>query len=44
LSFIKVAETSEIPLGKMKDVEVDGKEIMLANVDGKICATSDRAH
>jgi nitrite reductase/ring-hydroxylating ferredoxin subunit len=42
LSFIKVAETSEIPPGKMKHVEVDGKEIMLVNVDGKIYATSDR--
>ena len=42
MSFIKVAETSEIPPGKMKHVEVDGKEIMLVNVDGNIYATSDR--
>ncbi|MGB8780706.1 MAG: Rieske 2Fe-2S domain-containing protein [Candidatus Bathyarchaeia archaeon] len=42
MSFVKVAETSEIPLGKMKHVEVNGKEMMLANVDGKIYATSDR--
>jgi nitrite reductase/ring-hydroxylating ferredoxin subunit len=42
LSFVKVAETSEILPGKMKHVEVNGKEIMLVNVDGEIYATSDR--
>ncbi|MGD0159070.1 MAG: Rieske 2Fe-2S domain-containing protein [Candidatus Bathyarchaeia archaeon] len=42
MSFVKVAETSDIPLGKMKHVEVNGKEIMLVNVNGKIYAISDR--
>ena len=29
-------------MGKMKQVEVNGKEIMLVNVEGKIYAISDR--
>ena len=33
--FGKVAETAEIPPSKMKKVTVDGKEILIANVEGK---------
>jgi nitrite reductase/ring-hydroxylating ferredoxin subunit len=33
--MIEVAKTDEIPVGKTKHVEVNGKEIMIANVDGK---------
>jgi nitrite reductase/ring-hydroxylating ferredoxin subunit len=40
--IIEVAKTDEIPIGKTKHVEVDGKEIMIANVDGKYFALSDR--
>lgn len=40
--FIEVAKASEISDGKMKHVEVDGKEVLIANVDGKFYAISDR--
>ncbi len=42
MSFIKVAKTQEIPAGKMKHFEVNGKEVLLANVAGQFFATSDR--
>lgn len=34
-------KTVDIPLGKMIKVSVDGKEIMVANVDGNYCAIDD---
>ncbi|MGI0080590.1 MAG: Rieske (2Fe-2S) protein [Nitrososphaerales archaeon] len=39
--FTKVAEASEIPPGKMKDVKFMGQDLMLANVDGKFYALSN---
>jgi len=41
-NYVKVATKSEIPVGKMKHIEVNGKEIMIANVEGKFYAISDR--
>ena len=41
-NYAKVATKSEIPLGKMKHIEVNGKEILIANVEGKFYAVSDR--
>jgi nitrite reductase/ring-hydroxylating ferredoxin subunit len=32
--YVRVADTSEIPIGKTKKVIVQGKEILLANVNG----------
>jgi nitrite reductase/ring-hydroxylating ferredoxin subunit len=40
--FLEVAKVKEIPDGKMKHVEVDGKEVLIANVGGKFSAISDR--
>lgn len=40
--MVEVAKTDEIPAGKMKHVEVDGKEIMIANINGKYFAVNDR--
>jgi nitrite reductase/ring-hydroxylating ferredoxin subunit len=40
--FVEVAKVNEIPDGKMKHVEVDGKEVLIANVGGKFYAISDR--
>ena len=40
--FVKVAKTNDIPLDKMIHVEVDGKEILIANVKGKFYAIGDR--
>jgi nitrite reductase/ring-hydroxylating ferredoxin subunit len=40
--FVEVAKVHEITDGKMKNVEVEGKEVFLANVNGKFYAMSDR--
>ena len=32
--FVKVANLDEVPPGEMKIVELDGEEIVVANVDG----------
>ncbi|HET7148518.1 MAG TPA: Rieske 2Fe-2S domain-containing protein [Candidatus Nitrosopolaris sp.] len=40
--FVEVANVNEIPVGKMKHVEVDGKEILVANIGGNIYAMDDR--
>ena len=37
-SYVEVAKVDEIPSGKMKHVEVNRKEIMIANLDGKFYA------
>ena len=42
MEFVKVAETSEVPIGKMKMVKLDGKEILIANVDGNYYAIGNR--
>jgi glycine betaine catabolism B len=36
--FTKVAETGEIPMGRMKQVILDGETIAIANVAGKFFA------
>jgi len=41
-NFVKVAKVNEIPDGKMKHVEIEGKEALIANVAGKFYAISDR--
>ena len=33
--LVEVARTQEIPTGKMKHIEIDGKEIAIANMNGK---------
>jgi len=40
--FLEVAKVNEIPDGKMKHVEVDGKEVLIANIGDKFYAVSDR--
>ena len=39
---MKVAEKSEIPMGKMKMVTLNGKEILVANVGGNFYAIGDK--
>ena len=41
-SYVEVAKVDEIPSGKMKHIEVNGKEIMIANLDGKFYALNNR--
>jgi nitrite reductase/ring-hydroxylating ferredoxin subunit len=42
IEFVEVAKVNEIPDGKMKHFEVDGKEVLIANIAGKFYAISDR--
>jgi nitrite reductase/ring-hydroxylating ferredoxin subunit len=39
--FIKAAETKDVPPSQMKEVQVDGKAICLANVEGKYYAINN---
>lgn len=39
--WVKVAEISEIPPGQKKQVDLDGVEIVLCNVNGEYCAIED---
>jgi nitrite reductase/ring-hydroxylating ferredoxin subunit len=40
--LIEVARTQEIPMGKMKHVDVDGEEIAIVNINGNYYAFDDR--
>ena len=40
-NFVKVAQTSEIPAGQGKCVELEGKRIAIFNVDGTYYAMDD---
>jgi nitrite reductase (NADH) small subunit len=40
-NFVKVAQTSEIPVGQGKCVEVDDKRIAIFNLDGTFYAIDD---
>jgi nitrite reductase/ring-hydroxylating ferredoxin subunit len=42
VTLVKIAKTFDVPVGKMKHVEVDGIEIMIAHVEGKFYAVGDR--
>jgi nitrite reductase/ring-hydroxylating ferredoxin subunit len=41
-SYIEVAKVKEIPSGKLKHVEVENREIVVSNVNGKYYAMEDR--
>jgi nitrite reductase/ring-hydroxylating ferredoxin subunit len=40
--FIDVSDMNDVPAGKMKHVEVEEKELLLADSDGKVYALCDR--
>jgi 3-phenylpropionate/trans-cinnamate dioxygenase ferredoxin subunit len=40
--WLRVAALADCPVGGLKAVDADGTEVVLANVDGKICALHDR--
>ena len=40
--FVEIGHVDEVPVGKMKYVEVQGKEIVISNIGGKIYAMDDR--
>ncbi len=37
-NFVEVAKVEEIPVGKMKGVTIEGKEILVVNYEGKFYA------
>jgi nitrite reductase/ring-hydroxylating ferredoxin subunit len=39
--FVKVANTIDIPVSKIKDVQVNSQNICLANIDGKYFAINN---
>ncbi|MGC1131577.1 MAG: non-heme iron oxygenase ferredoxin subunit [Nitrososphaeraceae archaeon] len=40
--LVEIAKVDEVPVGTMKHIELNGKEIMIVNLDGKFYALSDR--
>jgi len=43
--FVRVASASEVPPGEMKIVEVNDKEVVIANIDGKlVCFSNECTH
>ena len=42
MDYVKVADISEIPFGKMKMVTVGGKEVLIVNLDGKFYAIRNK--
>lgn len=40
--YVEAGKVSEVDKGHMKHVELDGKEIAIVNIDGKIYAFADR--
>ena len=40
--YVEIAKTNEIANRQMKHVEINGKEILIANIDGKFYALNDR--
>ena len=41
MGFVKVISVEEVPPGEMRGVEVGGKEILIANIDGKFFVIGD---
>lgn len=40
--WVKVAAEGDCPVGQLKSVSADGVQVVLANVDGKMCALRDQ--
>jgi len=38
MSFVEVAQANEVPTGTMKSYSAGGKQILIANIDGKLYA------
>ena len=39
--FIKIGKVDELRPGSMKRVDINGRRMLLANVNGRFCATDD---
>jgi nitrite reductase/ring-hydroxylating ferredoxin subunit len=42
MAWVRVGTVDDVPLGTLKGVDANGAAIVLANVDGAICALQDR--
>lgn len=42
MSFVGIASVEELPPGKMKCVSIDGRRLLLANVDGHYYCADDK--
>ena len=40
--FVEIGHVDEVPVGEMKYVQLQGKEIVISNIGGKIYAMDDR--
>ncbi len=40
--YVEVAKTSDVKKGTMKNMQVEGRDVLIANVDGKFYAMDDR--
>jgi 3-phenylpropionate/trans-cinnamate dioxygenase ferredoxin component len=40
--WVRVADTDACPSGKLKGVMANGQAVVLANVDGRLCALEDQ--
>jgi nitrite reductase/ring-hydroxylating ferredoxin subunit len=40
--YVRIAEKTEVPVGKMKAFKLEGKEILIANVNGNYYAIGNR--
>lgn len=40
--YVRVTGKTEVPVGKMKAFKLEGKEILIANVNGNYCAIGNR--
>jgi 3-phenylpropionate/trans-cinnamate dioxygenase ferredoxin component len=42
MEFVRIADTSELSPGQMKRAQVEGQDILLANIDGNYYAVANR--
>jgi 3-phenylpropionate/trans-cinnamate dioxygenase ferredoxin subunit len=42
MSFVEVAQIDEIPIGSMKPYTVNGKDLLITNIEGKFYAIGDK--
>ena len=42
MTFVKVAQMADVPIGSMKRVEANDEEILLSNIDGNFYAVAER--
>ncbi len=41
MAFVRAAKASDVPLGRVKVVEIGDEDVALCNVEGEICAVAN---